>query len=88
MGPVNETWFQVNDLENRILTDLDSPTLVFKGRFYGHLITYFWFVSRIQNLLSVIAHLILSSFTNLTEEYFTSFRSNISIMPREGFMFG
>lgn len=29
----NETWIQVDDLEDKILTDLDSPSLVFKGRF-------------------------------------------------------
>lgn len=35
---VNETWLQVTDLDERILTNLDSPTLVFKGRFLRQLL--------------------------------------------------
>ena len=29
---VNETWLEVEDLEDKILTELDSPSLVFKGK--------------------------------------------------------
>ncbi|XP_078349560.1 polycystin-1-like protein 2 isoform X5 [Oculina patagonica] len=29
---INETWVAVTDLEDRILTELDSPSLVFKGK--------------------------------------------------------
>ena len=31
---VNETWLQIEDLEDRLLTDADSPSLVFKGRLF------------------------------------------------------